>query len=349
MLDIHNYDHKLRKAYALLAQSNLSEENKKDIRNFCHYALAQNMSKPRIIKYLCCLRMLATLFDKDFSAVTKKDVERVVAHINLQPYSPWTIQAYQVILKRFFQWKHGYKGKKYPACVEWISTGIPHSKRPRRTPHEFPTADDVALLVVSATSARDKAFIACLGESGCRVGEIGNLQISHLQLDEDGALLYVQGKTGFRPVRVVYARYYLQKWLAIHPLKEQSDAPLWVNLKGKKKQQLSHQSLYELLKKTATKASVTKKVNPHSFRHGRGTFLSHFLTGYQLCHYMGWVPGSNMPSVYIHMSGQDVDAQILNLHGLQNTKDLKKNNLRVEKCGCGSLVPVLETCRCTKA
>lgn len=344
MLDIHQYEVRLRRAYEVLEESSVSAENKRKIRDFAHFALAKGLSKPRIIKYLCYLRLLAGWLNKDFTQATKEDTERIVAHINQQSYSPWTVQAYKVILKRFYQWLYDFHNNKYPELVDWICTGIPRNQLPRRTPHEFPTADDVALLVKNATSDRDKAFIACIGESGCRIGEIGNLAYRHVSFDDDGAVLYVHGKTGFRPVRLVYAAYYLRQWLASHPLKGNPDSPLWVN---RMRKQLSHQRLYELLKSTARKAGLSKKANPHNFRHGRGTFLAHFLNGYQLCNYMGWVPGSKMASVYIHMSGKDTDAAILQLHGLKSKTNLQENNLRAQRCEkCGQLVPINEKCNC---
>jgi len=346
MLDIHKYDVKLRNANRLLEESKVSLENKSRIQAFVRFLTANNISKPRIIKYLCYLRFLAVWFGKEFMQVTRDDVERVITHVSQQSYSPWTAQAYKVILKRFFQWLYNCSGTKYPEIVEWISTGIPRNQLPRRTPHEFPTPDDVALLVKTAKIMRDKALVSSLGESGCRIGEIGNLAIRHAHFDEDGAVLYVQGKTGFRPIRIVYASYYLKKWLEAHPLKDNPDAPLWINTKGNTKNQLSHQRLYEILFKTAKKAGLAKKVNPHNFRHGRGTFLAHFLTSYQLCNYMGWTPGSKMPSVYVHMSGQDTDAAILQLHGIKSKTNLQENQLRAHKCTCGKIIPITEKCDC---
>ncbi len=342
MLDIHHYEAKLKKAYELLEKSALSSENKSKILSFIQLASANGLSKPRIIKYLCYLRLWALKFAKDFVKVTKEDIEQALASLNQQSYSPWTIQAYKVILKKFFKWLYNCQGNKYPELVEWISIAIPRNQLPRRTPHEFPTADDVALLVQNAKNTRDKAFIACIGESGCRISEIGNLAYRHVSFDEDGAVLYVHGKTGFRPVRIVYASFYLHQWMEQHPDKN-PDSPLWIKRKGK---QLSHQRLYEILKQTARKSGLNKKVNPHNFRHGRGTFLAHFLNGYQLCNYMGWTPGSKMASVYIHMSGKDTDSAILQLHGLKSKENLQENNLRAQRCECGLLVPINEKCSC---
>jgi len=345
MLDIHKYDRKLERSFILLEESNICESNKKHIQSFARFSLANGISKPRVIKYLCYLKQLSELLGKDFEIVERQDIEKILEQLSCKQYSPWTVQSYKVIIKLFFKWLYG-NTKEYPEIVSWINISISKNKSPRRMPNEFPTADDIVTLVTTAKSIRDKAFIACLGESGCRIGEIGNLAIRHVSFDKNGALLNVQGKTGFRPVRVVYSTYYLKKWFQEHPLKDKPDSPVWINTKGKLKKQISHQRLYELLQKTAKKSGLTKKVNPHSFRHGRGTFLSHFLTGYQLCNYMGWVPESKMPSVYIHMTAKDTNDMILQLNNIKTTNNIKENNMQVQRCKCEELVPITEICDC---
>lgn len=48
--------------------------------------------------------------------------------------------------------------------------------------------------------------------------------------------------------------------------------------------------------------------------------------------YFGWVQSSDMASVYVHLSGRDVDNAILKMHGLA-TADKKENEaLKVKNC-----------------
>ncbi len=37
--------------------------------------------------------------------------------------------------------------------------------------------------------------------------------------------------------------------------------------------------------------------------------------------YFGWVQGSDMAAIYVHLSGRDVDSAILKLHGIQDEQD----------------------------
>ncbi len=56
-----------------------------------------------------------------------------------------------------------------------------------------------------------------------------------------------------------------------------------------------------------------------------------------MCEYLGWVQGSNMPRVYVHLSGRDVDNAILELHGLKKSNDdNNQRELEFKECGiCG--------------
>jgi hypothetical protein len=38
---------------------------------------------------------------------------------------------------------------------------------------------------------------------------------------------------------------------------------------------------------------------------------------------LGWVQGSDMPSVYVHLSGRDVDSALLKAHGLTSNQEEK--------------------------
>ena len=47
--------------------------------------------------------------------------------------------------------------------------------------------------------------------------------------------------------------------------------------------------------------------------------------------YLGWVPGSGMPAVYVHLSGRDVDDAILELRGMKPKQEAKPENTMAPK------------------
>jgi ribosomal protein S27AE len=125
---------------------------------------------------------------------------------------------------------------------------------------------------------------------------------------------------------------YLAAWLSDHPIKNDKEAPLWVNLGNYHHlRQINYVRIRSLLQYTAERAGVKKRVNPHSFRHARATFLANHLTEFQMNQYLGWVQGSNMPSTYIHMSGKNTDAALLRMHGIK-VDESKEVKLAIKKC-----------------
>jgi hypothetical protein len=89
-----------------------------------------------------------------------------------------------------------------------------------------------------------------------------------------------------------------------------------------------------MLKETAQKAGVRKRVNPHLFRHSRATFLAKHLTEAQMKEYFGWTQASDMAAVYVHLSGRDVDSALLKLAGkpIPEANDQLEMDRRVRLC-----------------
>ena len=83
------------------------------------------------------------------------------------------------------------------------------------------------------------------------------------------------------------------------------------------------------LNKIAKKAGINKKIHPHLFRHSRGTYMANYLTEAQMNAYFGWVQGSGMPSIYVHLSGRDIDDAVLKANGIVQ-KDVATPNVQKE-------------------
>jgi ribosomal protein L40E len=194
-------------------------------------------------------------------------------------------------------------------------------------------------LINSADKKRDKALIAVLYESGCRIGELLSLRMKHISFDKYGAHLLVDGKTGMRRVMIIASVPYLQNWIDEHPQKDNPDAPLWI-LEEKVKE-LNHKDVQRILRKIKEKSGIKKKTNAHNFRHSRATYLANYLTDAVMKEMFGWVQSSKMASIYIHMSGRNVDNALLKLYGIQSGEEEKdKSKFLSKKCErCGEENP----------
>ncbi|MFQ6052278.1 MAG: hypothetical protein ACE5K4_11395 [Candidatus Hydrothermarchaeota archaeon] len=114
----------------------------------------------------------------------------------------------------------------------------------------------------------------------------------------------------------------------VHPQRDNPDAPLGLGTGTRNKNEiLTYSNIRVMLKRLGKKAGIKKRLNPYIFRKSRVTHLANYLTEAQMNQYFGWVQGSNMPSIYVHMSGRDVDNTLLKLHGLKKEEPSEKEKL----------------------
>jgi site-specific recombinase XerD/ribosomal protein L40E len=314
-MDIHNYEQKYQSVIRRVEKAPISERNKELILAMKDALVLQNISKPRLMKYMEVLKMSAQKLGKDLDKVTEQDLKKFVAEIQQSTYSPWTKQTYKVLLRRFYKWHYGTK--EYPALVSWITIGMHRSERRLPSEGDLLVENDIEKFISTANHPRDKAIIAVLWESGARISEIGNPLIKHIAFDKHGILLTVRGKTGSRKIRLIWSVPYVSTWLNNHPFRDDPEAPLWVNIGNVRHQEaMSYPNIRMLIIRTAQEAGIKKRVNPHTFRHSRATFMAKHLTEFQMNQYFGWIQGSDMPSTYVHMSGKAVDEALLRMNGV---------------------------------
>jgi integrase/recombinase XerD len=319
--DIIDYQRRVESAMQRLERSTIPEEDRKLIKDFVHYKTAsENIKLSGQDKYLRFLVVIAERYlgGRTFASLTREDMVKVIANLERSPLSAWTKHVYRVTLKTFLVWA----GKEKE--VAWIKT-----PKPRTLPDEILTEQEISRMIDSALSLRDKALIACLYEGGFRIGELGGIRIKDVEFDRYGAIMMVEGKTGMRRVRLIWSMPYLSQWLEAHPQREDRTAPVWVNQYGEASR---YASIRELLRSAAKRAGIKKKVNPHNFRHSRSTHLASQLTESQMEEYLGWVQGSKMPSIYVHMSGRDLDGDLLKMYGLEDKRDDEPVKLKMQEC-----------------
>jgi len=200
----------------------------------------------------------------------------------------------------------------------------PNKKEIKVKASDLLTREDIQKLVDACSTARGRAFIMMLYESGARIGEMLNIELRDVEFDENGALVEINGKTGKRRIRLVESAPLLRKWIA-EVKKEHPRTPfLWFGTNDEPSQ---YAATVKFIRQTAKRAGLSKKVNPHLFRHSRASELAQKLREPQLRAFMGWTGGSDMPQVYIHLSAQDMDKAILGLYKAEDAKQVANTSL----------------------
>jgi integrase/recombinase XerD len=236
-------------------------------------------------------------------------------------------------LKKYFQWlrKCDEEEQEYPEEVRWIKA---HFKKKRLVPEALITPEEVAKLAEAAENPRDRAFILTHYDGGFRIGETLSIKVVNLEFDKYSAVVRVDGKTGPRRVRLTISTPALASWLSLHPFRNDPDAPLWIGVGTVgRNQPLSYAGARAMLRRLAKKTGLKKRIYTHLMRHSRATELANILTEAQMKEHFGWVPGSFMPSSYVHLSGRDVDGALLKAHGITMDQESKsKMEITLTKC-----------------
>jgi integrase len=326
-MDKNFYNFDLNNRLISLKNSSISDVNKQLILDFVENCFVEGLGQHRILKYISTLKIIAIQINIDFDKVEKRDLFTFISKLEQSNKSDWLKHDYKVALKKFYKW---YFEDDNPELTKWIKASI--SRKDRKLPEEMLIEEDILKMINCAKKKSDKAIIALLWDIGARVGEIGYLRIKHIKFDEYGATINLKGKTGYRRVRAVFSVDYLQAWLLVHPDRDNPDAPLWTTFDSKEDliKPLHYGSIRMKIKRLAKKAGINKRIHPHLFRHSRATYIANYLTEAQMNVYFGWIQGSEMSSVYIHLSGRDVDYAILKANGVIDSKTPTESNIKTE-------------------
>lgn len=122
---------------------------------------------------------------------------------------------------------------------------------------------------------RDRAILELLYGSGLRVSEVSDVRISNVYLQEKFVRIVGKGnKERVVPMGAPAAEA-VTAYLAVRPEPAGADSEdiLFLNKSGR---QLSRISVFNMVKKQAMLAGITKEISPHTFRH---SFATHLIEG----------------------------------------------------------------------
>jgi len=308
-------------------------------------------------------QLLGLNVPKAFEEMAKEDLQNFFEKIKPN-YLPSTLRMFKVNIKRGYRWieyertnkdraekdKVDISDVEFPYCVKWVKFRTDLTEIPFDS---LVTEEEYKKMVNTLLNQRDRALLMALWESALRSEELLSLRIRNVQFDKYGAVMMlprytsrvakkaVNHKTGTRSLRLVDSVPDLMKWIEMHPLRDNVDAPLWVSKRKTKKvagkleyAQLEYYGLYKMLKRAAREAGIEKDVRPHLVRHMRLTKLATVLTESELRNFAGWSKTSRMPAVYVHVSRRGIDKKILKERGVQIEEAEREEVRPLERIKC---------------
>lgn len=307
------------------------EENYQLVKRYLRIIKSETSSEATYRNHCIGLTIFGNWCDKKFSELNENDIYDYFDYLETytyeregkaKHYSESSIYFYKMTLRKFLRIIEKEDLSELIKCKNSAT---------KKLPEDILSKEDVNKLLNAAQTPRDKAIIATFYESGARKGELLSVRLKHIVFDENGCIVTLPGgKTGARRIRLVFAASYLRQWIEGHPTKDNRESYLFVSSRDSHPV-ISLSALKEDLNRIAERAGVKKRVNPHAFRHARATHLAEHLTEQQMKNYLGWTESSSMASIYVHLSGKDMDNAILKMNGVI-TDETHADGLRVGRC-----------------
>ena len=321
-----------------MAKKELSDKNYELFGEYNNEMIRLSHSKITRHKNLTHYVKLSHFYNDDWKNITERDIKRIVGIIMEKHSDNGQESNYTFDLKKSLRSivRFALTGtRNIPEIGELAILRCVKGKTPKDklSREDLPTEQDVQkLLAVCADSPRDKALLAVHNEAGTRIGEILTMKIKHVQLDEYGANLLVDGKTGARKIRIVLSVPYLTKWINVHPTKEDPESPLWIYISKANSfnQPMTYAGFNNILRKRVKQSGLTKRIHSHIFRHKEITEMASKLTEAESRMRHGWGRSSPMPARYTHLNQEDLDNKILQMKGVK--KEQVREELELREC-----------------
>ena len=328
-----DYEKKLRRELAALEKSQISDKNKKLILRYKNWRLANSVSVARVVRELVSLRVLCERFDVELDRIDEDNLIDILAAIETYGWKLATVNEYKLALKQFLK----MVGK------EELAAKI-KKKEPRDnelTRDDLLTVDEVMRLVSVAMNERDPALIMCHLDLACRPEEILTLTVGDFVRDAWGIKVEMRrSKTFRRSPHLSSSLPYVSRWLSVHPLRDDQNAPMWLDINKFRKgvvAPIDHYAYYRLVARLMRRAGIKKRrgFSPYNFRHTGITMWAVLLTEQQLSKRTGHVVGSRSLRRYTKLVDADADRKILKELGLINGDEMEPEVKRLQPIKCG--------------
>jgi integrase len=315
--------------------SKISEQNKKDLKSFSVSLFSTGRTKEyRVGKLLSQLKPISIWLNKDFRKASLDDLQQLIARINSLDRSEATKADYRRTIKQFYLWLEDQDDrlmsnssdvreptkKIYRFITKNLSTAF---KKEKIDPNEVLNDDNVKqILEKGCKTLQEKAIIMTLHETGMRTSDLLLAKINGFQVDDRGiGTIYTgNGKTGRRAIDIIKSVPYIQEHLKQHPCRCELDKPLfyYIDSRNNKLKIMNHGRFYRLVRGCIENSGISKKFNPHWFRHSRASLdaIDGTMSESVRKRRMGWSDNSKMIADYTHLGQKEVRSAWLRANGL---------------------------------
>lgn len=341
--DVHGFDVRYQQAINKFQELDTDPHNKELIKNFVMACRTEGIAKSTIISYVEHGKRLIERFSeidimKPLDQIDAFDFDRVLVYMEdeysgrntgQKGLSRNSLRNYKKFMKKFHRWLGN------GTQPDWIQNLQLEAIETPVQPSDLLTKEELDKLLNSCDHPRDKALISVLCDSGMRIGALASCRVKDVTFNDYGAVIYIsktsKSRKNTKPkgIPITWSTGFLNQWLAVHPLRDNLEAPLWI--KKKEGGAMTYQSIRTMIARLGEDAGIKKPVNPHSFRHLAIT--NWILDGYneqEVKHRAGWTKGSHqMLRIYANFTDEEINDRIYERCGLK-TED--RRHITLSKC-----------------
>jgi integrase/recombinase XerD len=231
----------------------------------------------------------------------KKIINDFENHLNIQGYSPKTLEIYTLYITLFSKFVNknlkevtntdiinylSYLKKEKNinttslslilSCIkhfykEFLKNNILIDIKLPRKSKKIPsvlTIKEIKELIEGTKNERNKLIIEFIFSTGVRVSECINAKVTDLNFDEFTGKV-ISGK-GNKDRLIILSQKWVEKYKKYLKLRKVDSIYLFCNSKG---ESLSVDTIQKFLKESAKKANIDKSISPHTLRHSFATSL----------------------------------------------------------------------------
>jgi site-specific recombinase XerD len=310
-------------------------------RYITEYQAVKHVKPHRVQKTTFDLINWRRFIQKPYSECTTEDIYQGINDMMAgksqigKPFKQNTKHDYVKALRLFLIWLIENNYSSLP--IEKIrNIKVPNRDYCTTKPDEILSREDIKNLLDacnrSLDSSRDRAIIATLYESGCRIGELSRLQWRDVVFDDHGVKLSIEDhKTRkIRYTRLVMAKEYLISLKNSTKFSNAGDAIVFMSHKGTP---LDYGAYLMIIRRAAERAGVEKRVHPHLFRKSRITHMIQQNFQESVIKEIMWGNiNTNMFKTYAVLSEKDIDDEILQQYGIKQKPETHSKVLEPIQC-----------------
>jgi len=230
----------------------------KRIKQYLRAKTIDGLSTKTIRNYTYILDIFAGQISKAVTKITTDDIREYIIYLADERHLKESSLLTQInTLRSFFSWMLDEEIiKKNP--MKKIKTARMGKKGNR----QGLTIEELERIREACETYREKALIEFLVSSGCRIGEVVNLDLDNIDWRDRNVM--VNGKGG--KVRTVYFSFRARLMSEEHIRQRKGGTSLFVSSK-KPYESLSVRAMQKIIQKISERAGLSRKVHPHLLRH----------------------------------------------------------------------------------